>query len=150
MNTKNAFVTASGFYQKGQYTRALETLNELLNVDRSPKTYALLAKTLLKLGFRSDAASAYELAGRQKPQRDDYLREALLLHGDCGNDDQALAIGSLILPLAFKDRTLPSSSAASFSPVSKGFADGLQDGAGRRTGTQTSPDGRKAADRRSL
>ncbi len=106
MNTKNAFVTASGFYQKGQYTRALETLNELLNVDRSPKTYALLAKTLLKLGFRSDAASAYELAGRQKPQRDDYLREALLLHGDCGNDDQALAIGSLILPLAFKDPDL--------------------------------------------
>jgi Tfp pilus assembly protein PilF len=65
VNTKNAFSTASGFYQKGQYTRALETLNELLNVDRSPKTYALLAKTLLKLGFRSDAASAYELAGRQ-------------------------------------------------------------------------------------
>ncbi|MBN8950179.1 MULTISPECIES: glycosyl transferase [unclassified Rhizobium] len=106
MNTKNAFVTASSFYQKGQYTRALETLNELLNVDRSPKTYALLAKTLVKLGFRSDAASAYELAGRQKPQRDDYLREALLLHGDCGNDDQALALGSLILPLAFKDPDL--------------------------------------------
>ena len=106
MNTKNAFVTASSFYQKGQYTRALETLNELLNVDRSPKTYALLAKTLLKLGFRSDAASAYELAGRQKPQREDYLREALLLHGDCGNDDQALAVGSLILPLAFKDPDL--------------------------------------------
>ncbi len=106
MNTKNAFVTASGFYQKGQYTRALETLNELLNVDRSPKTYALLAKTLLKLGFKSDAASAYELAGRQKPQRDDYLREALLLHNECGNDDQALAVGSLILPMAFKDPEL--------------------------------------------
>ncbi|WP_267553158.1 glycosyl transferase [Rhizobium rhizogenes] len=106
MNTKNAFVTASGFYQKGQYTRALETLNELLNVDTSPKTYALLAKTLLKLGFKSDAASAYELAGRQPPRRDDYLREALLLHGECGNDDQALAVGSLILPLAFKDPEL--------------------------------------------
>nr|WP_210255896.1 glycosyl transferase [Rhizobium sp. SG570] len=106
VNTKNAFVTASGFYQKGQYTRALETLNELLNVDRSPKTYALLAKTLLKLGFKSDAASAYELAGRQKPHREEYLREALLLHGDCGNDDQALAIGSMILPMAFKDPDL--------------------------------------------
>ncbi len=106
MTTRKAFLTASGFYQKGQYTRALETLNELLNVDRSPKTYALLAKTLLKLGFKSDAASAYELAGRQKPQREDYLREALLLHGDCGNDDQALAVGSLILPLAFKDADL--------------------------------------------
>jgi len=106
VNTKNAFVTASGFFQKGQYTRALETLNELLNVDRSPKTYALLAKTLLKLGFKSDAASAYELAGRQPPRREDYLREALLLHGECGNDDQALAVGSLILPLAFKDPEL--------------------------------------------
>ena len=106
MNTKNAFVTASGFYQKGQYTRALETLNDLLNVDTSPKTYALLAKTLLKLGFKSDAASAYELAGRQPPRREDYLREALLLHGECGNDDQALAVGSLILPLAFKDPEL--------------------------------------------
>ncbi len=58
MNTKNAFVTASSLYQKGQYTRALETLNELLNVDTSPKTYALLAKTLLKLGFKSDAAKS--------------------------------------------------------------------------------------------
>lgn len=103
MNTKNAFSTASGFYQKGQYTRALETLNDLLNVDKSAKTYALLAKTLLKLGFKADAASAYELAGRQPPRRDDYLREALLLHSECGNDDQALAIGSLILPVAFKD-----------------------------------------------
>ncbi|NLR98967.1 glycosyl transferase [Rhizobium sp. P38BS-XIX] len=106
MNTKNAFVTASNFYQKGQYTRALETLNELMNADRSPKTYVLLAKTLVKLGFKADAASAYELAGRQPPRRDDYLREALLLHGECGNDDQALAVGSLILPLAFKDPEL--------------------------------------------
>ncbi|MFS8048833.1 glycosyl transferase [Rhizobium sp. BR 314] len=106
MNTKNAFSAASSLYQKGQYTRALETLNDLLNVDRSSKTYALLAKTLLKLGFKADAASAYELAGRQPPRREDYLREALLLHSECGNDDQALAVGSLILPLAFKDPDL--------------------------------------------
>ncbi|MFT4183608.1 MAG: glycosyl transferase [Rhizobium sp.] len=106
MTMKNTFVTASNLYQKGQYTRALETLNQLLNTDTSPKTYALLAKTLLKLGFRSDAAKAYELAGRQKPHREDYLREALLLHAECGNEDQALSIGSLILPLAFKDPDL--------------------------------------------
>ncbi|WFU02439.1 glycosyl transferase [Rhizobium sp. CB3171] len=106
MNTKNAYGTASSFYQKGQYTRALETLNGLLNVDTSPKTYALLAKTLLKLGFRADAARSYELAGRQKPYREDYLREALLLHFACGNEDATLSIGSLILNRALKDPDL--------------------------------------------
>nr|WP_210318706.1 glycosyl transferase [Rhizobium paranaense] len=106
VNTKNAYVTASNLYQKGQYTRALETLNELLNTDTSPKTYALLAKTLLKLGFRSDAARSFELAGRQKPYREDYLREALLLHFATGNEDATLSIGSLILPQAFKDPEL--------------------------------------------
>jgi tetratricopeptide (TPR) repeat protein len=106
VNARNAFATASSLYQKGQYTRALETLNQLLNIDTSPKTYALLAKTLLKLGFRSDAAKAYELAGRQLPIREDYLGEALLLHFATGNEDQALAVGSLVLQRAFKDPDL--------------------------------------------
>ena len=103
MNYKAAFSIASDHYRKGHYTRALEALNALIDVDTSPKTYALLGKTLQKLGFKSEAASSFELAGRQKPVREEYLREALLLHFESGNEDAALAIGSLIFPLALKD-----------------------------------------------
>lgn len=103
MNTKIAFSTASKYYQKGHYTRALETLNSVLDVDTSPKVYALLAKTLLKLGFRQDAAKAYGLAGRQTPIREDYLREAMMLHFDDGNEQEVISIGNQIFPLALKD-----------------------------------------------
>jgi tetratricopeptide (TPR) repeat protein len=103
LNTKISFPTASKYYQKGHYTRALETLNSVLDVDTSPKVYALLAKTLLKLGFRSDAAKAYGLAGRQQPIREDYLREAMMLHFDDGNEQEVVSIGNLIFPLALKD-----------------------------------------------
>lgn len=103
MNTKAAFSIASDHYQKGQYTRALEALNKLIDVDKSPKAYALLGKTLQKLGFKSEAASSFELAGRQKPVREDYLREAMLLHFESGNEDEALAVGSLIFQMALKD-----------------------------------------------
>lgn len=103
MNTKAAFSIASDHFHKGQYTRALEALNQLIDVDKSPKTYALLGKTLQKLGFKSEAAHSFELAGRQKPIREEYLREAILLHFDSGNEDEALAIGSLIFQMALKD-----------------------------------------------
>jgi tetratricopeptide (TPR) repeat protein len=103
LNTKAAFSIASESFQKGHYTRALEQLNQLIDIDKSPKSYALLAKTLAKLGFKAEAANAYELAGRQKPYREDYLREAMLLHFDCGHEDEVLAIGSLIFAEALKD-----------------------------------------------
>jgi hypothetical protein len=103
LNTKIAFSAASKHYQKGHYTKALETLNGVLDGDASPKVYALLAKTLLKLGFRSDAAKAYGLAGRQTPIREDYLREAMMLHFDDGNEKEVVSIGNLIFPLALKD-----------------------------------------------
>ncbi|MDE1995916.1 MAG: glycosyl transferase, partial [Rhizobiaceae bacterium] len=67
------------------------------------KTYALLGKTLHKLGFLLDAARAYEVAGRQKPYREDLLREAMMLYFDSGYEDNVLAIGSLIFSHALKD-----------------------------------------------
>ena len=103
LDTKTAFSTASKHYQKGRYTQALEVLNQLIDADTSPKTYALLAKTLLKLGFKADAAIAYALAGRQEPVREDYLREAMLLHFEAGNESEVLAIGNQIFPMALKD-----------------------------------------------
>ena len=103
MSNKPTISIASDLYRKGQYTRALEALNGLIDVDKSPKVYALLGKTLQKLGFKSEAASSFELAGRQKPIREEYLREAILLHFESGNEDEALAIGSLIFQMALKD-----------------------------------------------
>lgn len=103
MDTKAAFSSASKLYQKGEYSGSLEVLNGLIDVDRSPRVYLLLAKTLLKLGFKADAAAAYALAGRQKPYREDYLRQAMLLHFECGNETEVLSIANLIFPLALKD-----------------------------------------------
>ena len=103
MDTKAAFSTASKHYQKGRYTQSLEVLNQLMDIDKSPKVYALLAKTLLKLNFRSDAAAAYALAGRQEPPREDYLREAMLLHFETGNETEVVSIANRIFPLALKD-----------------------------------------------
>jgi tetratricopeptide (TPR) repeat protein len=103
LDTKAAFSTASKHYQKGRYTQSLEVINQLIDIDKSPKVYALLAKALLKLNFRADAATAYTLAGRQEPLREDFLREAMLLHFETGNEDEVISIANQIFSLALKD-----------------------------------------------
>ncbi len=62
MNSKVSFSAASRDYQAGRYTQSLATLNQLIDTQKDAKTYALLAKNLLQLGFKSDAAKAYGLA----------------------------------------------------------------------------------------
>lgn len=105
LNAHALFTTASRQYQKGQYTEALNQLNHLMNISREAKTYVLLAKVLLKLGFKTDAARAYQLAGEEKGSRSEhYLTEAMKLHFACGNEDEALSIG---LPLLEKAKTDP-------------------------------------------
>lgn len=107
MNAHTIFSSASRQYQKGQYTEALDTLNQLLDLTRDAKTYALLAKVLLKLGFRSDAAQAYQLAGEEGGLRSEhFLAEAMKLHFACGNDDQALSLGRPLLEQAKTDPEL--------------------------------------------
>ncbi|WEX88111.1 glycosyl transferase [Sinorhizobium garamanticum] len=105
MNAHAIFTTASRQYQKGQYTEALDQLNQLMNISRDAKTYALLAKVLLKLGFKTDAARAYHLAGQEEGSRSEhYLTEAMKLHFASGNEDEALSIG---LPLLEKAKSDP-------------------------------------------
>ncbi|WDZ77212.1 glycosyl transferase [Ensifer adhaerens] len=105
MNAQAIFSTASRQYQKGHYTDALDQLNILMNINRDTKTYVLLAKVLLKLGFKPEAARAYQLAGEAGGSRSqDYLTEAMKLYFTNGHEDEALAIG---LPLLEKAKTDP-------------------------------------------
>lgn len=105
VNAQAIFSTASRQYQKGQYTDALDQLNILMNINRDTKTYVLLAKVLLKLGFKPEAARAYQLAGEGGGSRsEDYLTEAMKLYFTNGHEDEALAIG---LPLLEKAKTDP-------------------------------------------
>ncbi|WP_457582295.1 O-linked N-acetylglucosamine transferase, SPINDLY family protein [Ensifer canadensis] len=107
LNAHTIFSSASRQYQKGQYTEALDSLNQLLDLTRDAKTYALLAKVLLKLGFRSDAARAYQLAGEEGGLRSEhFLAEAMKLHFACGNDDDALSLGRPLLEQAKTDPEL--------------------------------------------
>lgn len=104
MTTQKSFSTASKEYQKGQYRQALLTLNKLLESQQDAKTYALLAKTLLKVGLRSDAAASYELAAKyENPNATEYRRQAMKLHFECGNDDEALLVGKQLLEVAPSD-----------------------------------------------
>ncbi len=103
MNAQAIFSTASRQYQKGQYTDALNQLNVLMEINRDTKTYVLLAKVLVKLGFKAEAARAYQLAGEAGGSRaEDYLTDAMKLYFANGQEDEALSIG---LPLLEKAKT---------------------------------------------
>ena len=93
MSSSPSYASALKDLQTGRYLQSLETLNALIDTQQDAKTYALLAKTLLQLGFKANAATAYELAGGYEGMsRRDYLTEAVKLHHECGNEDQALTI----------------------------------------------------------
>ena len=94
MNAQTIYSTAFKQYKKGNYAAALELLNTLMEAERGAKIYALLAKVLVQLGLKSDAAWAYHLAGQEEgPRSDHYLTEAMKLHFACGNEDEALSLG---------------------------------------------------------
>ncbi len=94
MNRVVSFSAASKDYQSGRYTKSLETLNVLLETRQDAKTYALLARTLLQLGMKADAALAFALAGeRAGPSGVEFARKAALLHFEVGNHDEAIRLG---------------------------------------------------------
>ncbi len=94
MNSKVSFSAASKDYQMGRYTQSLATLNQLIDSQQDAKTYALLAKNLLQLGFKADAARSYALAAQyDSPNAYEYHKQAARLHFECGNEDDALLIG---------------------------------------------------------
>jgi tetratricopeptide (TPR) repeat protein len=85
MNVETAYFAASKEYQKGNYIPALQVLNELLDMRRDSKTYTLLAKTLMKLGMKAEAAAAYQSAAQQGGQRaEEHLRHAMKLYFEAG------------------------------------------------------------------
>jgi len=93
LNSKVSFSVASREYQMGRYTKSLATLNQLIDVQKDAKTYALLAKNLLQLGFKSDAAKSYSLAAKSEgPNSYEYHKLAARLHFECGEEDEALVI----------------------------------------------------------
>ncbi|GAA3060461.1 hypothetical protein GCM10010520_06020 [Rhizobium viscosum] len=107
MNSKVSFSAASRDYQAGRYTQSLATLNQLIDTQKDAKTYALLAKNLLQLGFKSDAAKAYGLAADCAPQGAfEFLKIAAKLHLEAGNEDDALLIAMRNLGKAQEDAEL--------------------------------------------
>jgi tetratricopeptide (TPR) repeat protein len=93
LSSSTSYASALKDFQTGRYLQCLETLNALIDTQQDAKIYALLAKALLQLGFKANAATAYELAGGYEGMgRRDYLTEAVKLHYECGNEDQALTI----------------------------------------------------------
>jgi len=107
LNTNFSFAAASKDYQKGQYLKSLEALNTLINTQKDVKTYVLLAKNLLKLGFKSEAAGAYALAGELDSNKESpYTREAALLYFACGEEQPALLQALRVMSLARSDADL--------------------------------------------
>jgi len=62
LNSQISYAAASADFRAGRYIQSLTTLNRLLDIQREGRTYVLLAKTLLKLDLKAEAAAAYELA----------------------------------------------------------------------------------------
>ena len=107
MNSKVSFSAASRDYQMGRYTQSLATLNQLMDIQQDGKTYALLAKNLVQLGFKADAAKAYGLAaGCEGPNSYEYAKQAAKLHYETGNEDEALLIAMRNLTKAQEDAEL--------------------------------------------
>ncbi|MDO1581023.1 O-linked N-acetylglucosamine transferase family protein [Rhizobium oryzicola] len=72
--------------------------------NRDVKTYSLLAKTLVALGFREEAARTYVLAAELGGSRsEDYYVEAMKLYYDLDQDDVALSLGLPLLERAQRD-----------------------------------------------
>ncbi|PZU84411.1 MAG: glycosyl transferase [Shinella sp.] len=92
------YAAASKQYRTGHYTASLSTLNRLLDLQRDARTYTLLAKTLLQLGLKQEAANSYQLAAEQGGQHaEDNTSEAIKLYFACGEKDRALALANGIL-----------------------------------------------------
>jgi hypothetical protein len=107
LNSKVSFSAASRDYQAGRYTQSLATLNQLIDTQKDAKTYALLAKNLLQLGFKTDAARSYCLAADCAGQGSlEYLKTAAKIHLEAGNEDEALLIAMRNLSKAQEDPEL--------------------------------------------
>ncbi|MDP9837765.1 putative O-linked N-acetylglucosamine transferase (SPINDLY family) [Neorhizobium huautlense] len=125
MTSQPQFADASKSFHSGRYTDALTILNRLLDHSKDVKTYGLLARTFLALGFREDAARAYKLAAELGGTRaDEYNTEALKLFYELGQDDEALSLGLPLLKQAQQDPDLAFIIASLF--LKRGESEGLR------------------------
>ncbi|XUY27155.1 glycosyl transferase [Agrobacterium sp. rho-8.1] len=93
-----SYSAASKHFKTGQYTQALTTLNKLIDTNRDARTYALLAKTCLRINMPEQAATSYELAYQQGGlDAESYLVESIKLHYDCGQKDKALSLANKLI-----------------------------------------------------
>ncbi|MGV1908713.1 O-linked N-acetylglucosamine transferase, SPINDLY family protein [Agrobacterium cavarae] len=93
-----SYSAASKHFKTGRYTDALRTLNRLIDINRDARTYALLAKTLLQLGLKEQAATSYELAYQQNGlDAETYLVESIKLFYECDQKDRALALSNKLI-----------------------------------------------------
>ncbi|MGE7370805.1 glycosyl transferase [Neorhizobium sp. NPDC001467] len=107
MTPLTLFADASKSFERGRYTDALTALNRLLDHAKDAKTYALLARTLIALSFKTEAAHTYVLAAELGgPDADTYYAEAMKLHFELGHDDAALSLGLPLLQKAQHDADL--------------------------------------------
>lgn len=103
-NVEISYAAAASDYRAGRYLNGLAKLNRLVDTQKDARTFALLGKTLVKLGMKAEAAQAYMLAADlNSSQADDYREIALLLHFEVGNDDLVLALGNKLVARARKD-----------------------------------------------
>jgi len=107
LTSQNLFADASKSFKRGRYTDALTALNRLLDVSRDARTYKLLARTLLALGYREEAARTYILAGELGGENaDDFFIDAMKLYIELGLNDAALSLGLPLLDRAQRDADL--------------------------------------------
>ncbi len=107
MTPQTLFADASKSFQRGRYTEALGSLNQLLDFSKDAKTYALLAKTFVALNFKEEAARTYTLAAEQGGSRaEDHYIEAMKLYMEVGQDDIALSLGLPLLQRSGRDPDL--------------------------------------------
>ncbi|MBP2548055.1 putative O-linked N-acetylglucosamine transferase (SPINDLY family) [Neorhizobium galegae] len=107
LSPQTLFSDASKSFHRGHFTEALTSLNKLLDHSKDAKTYSLLARTLVALGFREDAARTYVLAAELGGSRaEDHYAEAMKIYFDLGHDDLALSLGRPLLQRAQKDPEL--------------------------------------------
>lgn len=93
-----SYAAASKHFKGARYTDALVMLNRLLDTHRDARTYALLAKTLARLGLDEQAAASYELAYLQGGvDAEANLVESIKLFFACEKKDKALSLSNKLI-----------------------------------------------------
>lgn len=104
LSSEISYAAASKDYKAGRYVESLTRLNKLIDNQKDARTFALLAKTLVKLDVKKEAADAFKFAASlSNIHKEDYLVEAQRLYFSIGDQDNVLAIGNKLFRRAQND-----------------------------------------------